>query len=92
MVDSADREKLNVASTELRNLLKNSQLVGIPVLVLGNKHDLPAALPEHELIQALELSSITDRATAFYSISCLENYNIGKRLSRIMYSNNKIQT
>jgi ADP-ribosylation factor-like protein 8 len=52
-VDAADREKLEAANTELKNLLEKPQLVNIPVLVLGNKNDLDEALTADELIEAL---------------------------------------
>ncbi|VDQ04345.1 unnamed protein product [Trichobilharzia regenti] len=58
-------------------LLDKPQLLGIPVLVLGNKKDLPNALAEHELITALNLGAITDREICCYSISCKEQENIG---------------
>lgn len=53
VVDAADRDKLQAANTELKNLLEKPQLVNIPVLVLGNKNDLPEALTAEELIEAL---------------------------------------
>lgn len=53
MVDAANQETLGAAKTELHNLLDKQQLQGIPVLVLGNKRDLPNALNEKELIEEL---------------------------------------
>lgn len=53
VVDAADRDKLEAANTELKNLLEKPQLVNIPVLVLGNKNDLPEALTADQLIDAL---------------------------------------
>lgn len=53
MVDASDHEKLDPAREELHNLLEKPQLQGIPVLVLGNKRDLPKALEVQELIQSL---------------------------------------
>lgn len=53
VVDAADREKLEAANAELKNLLEKPQLANIPVLVLGNKNDLPEALTAEELIEAL---------------------------------------
>ncbi|VDP93092.1 unnamed protein product [Echinostoma caproni] len=49
MVDSADHDKLEAARNELHSLLDKPQLLGIPVLVLGNKKDLPNALAEHDI-------------------------------------------
>ncbi|CAI2726690.1 unnamed protein product [Schistosoma spindalis] len=76
MVDAADHEKLEASRNELHGLLDKPQLLGIPVLVLGNKKDLSNALAEHELITALNLGAITDREICCYSISCKEQENI----------------
>ncbi|GIY01894.1 ADP-ribosylation factor-like protein 8B [Caerostris extrusa] len=41
MVDAANHEKLEESVWELQNLLQKPQLSNIPILVLGNKTDLP---------------------------------------------------
>ncbi|XP_045547830.1 ADP-ribosylation factor-like protein 8B-A isoform X3 [Salmo salar] len=51
MVDAADREKVEASRNELHNLLDKPQLQGIPILVLGNKRDIPSALDEKQLIE-----------------------------------------
>ena len=56
MVDAANAETLGAAKTELHNLLDKPQLQGIPVLVLGNKRDLPNALDEKKLIDELYIN------------------------------------
>ena len=53
MVDSADPSKLEAAKQELHTLIEKPQLAGIPVLVLGNKNDLPKAMGVEDLIEAL---------------------------------------
>lgn len=53
MVDAADHEKIEASRNELHNLLEKPQLAGIPVLVLGNKRDLPNALDEKSLIEQM---------------------------------------
>lgn len=77
MVDAADHEKIEASRNELHSLLDKPQLSGIPVLVLGNKNDLPNALDEQKLITELNLGAITDREICCYSISCKEQANIG---------------
>uniref|UniRef100_A0A8C6GU47 ADP-ribosylation factor-like protein 8B n=1 Tax=Mus spicilegus TaxID=10103 RepID=A0A8C6GU47_MUSSI len=79
MIDAADREKIEASRNELHNLLDKPQLQGIPVLVLGNKRDLPNALDEKQLIEKMNLSAIQDREICCYSISCKEKDNIGKK-------------
>ena len=60
IVDSADREALPVAREELKLLLEKPALEGIPLLVLGNKSDLPSKLSVDELIDALDLKEVLD--------------------------------
>ena len=55
VVDSADMDALEQARKELHALLTKPSLVGIPLLVLGNKDDLPQSLTTNELIDRLEL-------------------------------------
>ncbi|XP_071069506.1 ADP-ribosylation factor-like protein 8B [Dasypus novemcinctus] len=76
MIDAADREKIEASRNELHNLLDKPQLQGIPVLVLGNKRDLPNALDEKQLIEKMNLSAIQDREICCYSVSCKEKDNI----------------
>ena len=61
---------------ELHNLLEKPQLAGIPILVLGNKRDLPNALDENGLIERMNLNAVQDREICCYSVSCKEKDNI----------------
>lgn len=53
VVDSSDAGKMDMAKNELRSLLEKPMLAGIPVLVLGNKNDLPSAMTAEQLIDKL---------------------------------------
>lgn len=76
VVDSADVQKLDTAKNELKNLLDKPQLAGIPVLVLGNKNDLPNALAAEQLIEHLGLDKISGQEVSCYSISAKNQVNI----------------
>jgi len=76
IVDSADKEALPVAREELHVLLEKPALEGIPILILGNKSDLPEHLSVDELIEALDLKSITHREVSCYGISAKEETNL----------------
>ncbi|KAF9908073.1 ADP-ribosylation factor-like protein 8B [Lobosporangium transversale] len=76
VLDSADHDKLDAARTELRNLLDKPQLATIPVLVLGNKNDLPGALSVEQIIEAMNLKHIASREVSCYSISAKNQVNI----------------
>lgn len=60
MVDAADHDKIEASRNELHNLLDKPQLQGIPVLVLGNKRDLPGALDEKQLIEQMWVDFIVN--------------------------------
>ncbi|KAJ1982779.1 ADP-ribosylation factor-like protein 8B [Dimargaris xerosporica] len=80
VIDSADHEKFGAARVELKNLLEKPQLANIPVLVLGNKNDLPEALSIEELINEMDLHHIYNREVCCYSISAKNQVNIDKTL------------
>ncbi|EAL88680.1 ADP-ribosylation factor family protein [Aspergillus fumigatus A1163] len=76
IVDAADRAALPVATEELHELMEKPSLDGIPLLVLGNKSDLPDKLSVDELIDAMDLKSITRREVSCYGISAKEETNL----------------
>lgn len=76
IVDSADRDALPVAREELNLLLEKPALEGIPLLVLGNKSDLPNKLSVDELIDALNLKAVSHREVSCYGISAKEETNL----------------
>ena len=55
VIDAADHEGLEQAKQEFHDLLAKPSLSSIPVLVLGNKNDLPGALSVEQLIDRLDL-------------------------------------
>lgn len=60
IVDAADRERFQEAALELHKLLAGNSLpIHAPVLVLGNKMDLPGAVREEELYWSLGLDALT---------------------------------
>lgn len=49
---------------------------GIPLLVLGNKSDLPDHLNVDQLIEKLDLKKVTHREVSCYGISAKEETNL----------------
>lgn len=75
-MDAADRAALPVATEELHDLMGKPSFDGIPLLVLGNKSDLPEKLSVDELIDMMDLKSITRREVSCYGISAKEETNL----------------
>lgn len=84
IVDIADLSLLPVAREELHALMSNSTLDGIPLLVLGNKSDLPNKLTMDELIDAMDLKDISHREVSCYGISAKEETNLEAVLQWLM--------
>lgn len=76
IVDAADKVSLPAATDELHELVSKPTLEGIPLLVLGNKSDLPGKLSVDELIDSMDLKSITHRDVSCYGISAKEETNL----------------
>mmetsp|Transcript_3206 Transcript_3206/g.6351 ORF Transcript_3206/g.6351 Transcript_3206/m.6351 type:complete len:182 (+) Transcript_3206:85-630(+) len=60
MVDSADTARFGEAKKELKELLKHEALEGTPLLVLGNKSDMPGSKGRAELLEGLGLDLDAD--------------------------------
>ena len=76
VMDSANLGNFESSKIELQKILKFPSVANIPLLVIGNKNDLPGSLNEKEVIEVLELNNIKDRELACYSISCKNMNNI----------------
>jgi GTP-binding protein SAR1 len=59
IVDAACPQRLEEAKAELDMLLQAEDLAKTPFVILGNKIDMPAAIPEEQLKGALGLTGLT---------------------------------
>ena len=56
VVDASDHERMEESARLLHDLLQRPTLQGVPLLVLGNKNDLPHALATQELKDRMKLT------------------------------------
>lgn len=89
VVDSADRDALPVAQEELQMLLEKPGMDGIPLLVLGNKSDLRDKLSVDEIIEGMNLKSVSHREVSCYGISAKEETNLDAVLSWLIARTSK---
>ncbi|KAF2492207.1 small COPII coat GTPase SAR1 [Lophium mytilinum] len=62
LVDAVDRARFGESREALESLLTAEELSHIPILVLGNKIDVPGAVSEPQLRDELKLSYTTGKA------------------------------
>lgn len=84
IVDIADPALIPMAREELHSLLSQPSLDGIPLLVLGNKSDLPEKLTVDELIDAMDLKNVSHREVSCYGISVKEEENLDAVIQWLM--------
>jgi ADP-ribosylation factor-like protein 1 len=65
VVDSADKERIEIAKQELDLMLQEEELKGVPVLVLANKQDLPNALNDQEVGFAAQIAIDMQRSWTY---------------------------
>lgn len=76
IVDIADMAQMDLARDELHALMQQPTLAGIPLLVLGNKSDLPERITVDQLIEEMQLIQINNREVSCYGISVKEETNL----------------
>ena len=69
MVDSNDRERIEIAKHELHRMLNEDELQDCVVLVFGNKQDLENSMSATEISDKLGLHSLRNRKW-FVQSSC----------------------
>lgn len=89
IVDAADKGTVPVAKEELHELLGKPSVKNIPLLVLGNKSDLPDHYDVDELIEKLDLKSVTHREVSCYGISAKEETNLDAVLKWLVKQSSK---
>ena len=76
VVDSTDVQRLETARVELHALLKEQELVGVPVLVLANKQDAVGALDMEGVRETLKLEALRPRTVSVLATSAASGSGI----------------
>ncbi|XP_057967853.1 ADP-ribosylation factor 1 isoform X2 [Malania oleifera] len=72
VVDSSDTDRLIIAKDEFHAILEEEELKGAVVLIFANKQDLPGALDDAAVTEALELHKIKNRQWAIFKTSAIK--------------------
>ncbi|CAI0438613.1 unnamed protein product [Linum tenue] len=66
VVDSSDTDRIGIAKEEFHAILEEEELKGAIVLIFANKQDLPGALDDAAVTEALELHKIKSRQWSIF--------------------------
>merc|ERR1711953_1505841 len=69
VIDSSDSRRLEESGAELKELLAEDKLGGVPLLIFANKQDLLQATPADEISECLQLGDIADRTWTIQACS-----------------------
>jgi ADP-ribosylation factor-like protein 1 len=72
VVDSSDHERLGISKDELMAMLNEDELKDAAFLVFANKQDLPDALTEAQVSEALGLDALKKRQWAIFKTSAIK--------------------
>jgi len=79
VVDSNDRERIGEAGEQLHRMANEEELKNLPILIFGNKQDLPNAMPLDEIKEKLNLSKLSEMKINWYLQSSAATKNEGVR-------------
>uniref|UniRef100_F6GXA8 ADP-ribosylation factor 1 n=1 Tax=Vitis vinifera TaxID=29760 RepID=F6GXA8_VITVI len=86
VVDSSDTDRLVIAKDEFHAILQEEELKGAVVLIFANKQDLPGALDDAAVTEALELHKIKNRQWAIFKTSAIKGEGLFEGLDCLAYS------
>eukprot|EP00416_Gambierdiscus_australes_P032708 CAMPEP_0171093098 /NCGR_PEP_ID=MMETSP0766_2-20121228/38880_1 /TAXON_ID=439317 /ORGANISM="Gambierdiscus australes, Strain CAWD 149" /LENGTH=183 /DNA_ID=CAMNT_0011551485 /DNA_START=80 /DNA_END=631 /DNA_ORIENTATION=+ len=84
VIDSSDKRRLEESGAELRELLAEDKLSGLPVLIFANKQDLMQALPAEEISESLTLANIKERVWTIQACSAKEGTGLQEGMEWIV--------
>jgi ADP-ribosylation factor-like protein 1 len=80
VVDSSDSERLAISKDELMSMLNEEELKKAALLVFANKQDLPGALTEAEVSNALGLDTLKQRQWSIFKTSAIKGHGLHEGL------------
>ena len=66
VIDSSDKERLDIAKQELFLLLQEDDLKGVPIAILANKQDVEGCLSDVQISENMGLTDIKNRQWAIF--------------------------
>ncbi|XP_020270154.1 ADP-ribosylation factor-related protein 1 [Asparagus officinalis] len=76
VIDASRPSSFEDSKSSLEKVLRHQDLKGAPILILGNKQDLPEAVSSEELARYLDLKELDERAHMFEAVSAYSGMGI----------------
>ena len=83
VVDSVDKSRFHEARDELNWILDSDEMVGVPLVVLANKQDLPNACNPSEVAEKLGLTMVKNRKWYVHGTSALSGEGVLESVSEL---------
>jgi len=83
VVDSSDRDRFEEARDVLLKIIGDEYMVSVPFVVMANKSDLPTAAEPAELIEQLNLQSISKRLWYFQPVCAITGEGISEDMQQL---------
>lgn len=83
VVDSVDHERFMEAKDELTWILNSDEMVGVPLIILANKQDLPRAYSPSDVATKLGLFEIRNRKWHIQGISALSGQGVYESMEEL---------
>ncbi len=84
VIDSSDAVRLPDAKAELLRVLDEPALAEVPLLLYGNKQDVPAAMKDGALSAALDFDALNRKYKLLQMCSAKENKGIVEGLDKLL--------
>lgn len=88
VVDSSDRERIDIARRELHTIISEEELTRTKVLILANKQDIEGCMDIDKIASELKLTTIKDRMWSIQKISAKTGEGLEQSLNWIKRSVN----
>jgi ADP-ribosylation factor-like protein 1 len=67
VIDSSDKERIDISKQELFLLLQEEDLKGVPIAILANKQDMKGCLTDVQITELMGLTEIKNRKWAIFN-------------------------
>lgn len=83
VVDSVDRERFMEAKDELTWILNSEEMVGVPLVILANKQDMPRAYSPNDIATKLGLYDVRNRKWHIQGTSALSGQGVYESMEEL---------